>query len=83
MWASALTRRRGLLLRQIDDLSVAAFCAEVAGLQWEIVIELAQTAHHAPKESRGTALAKLARSSSVLDRYAAQLVRDWHDEDRT
>jgi len=45
------------------------------------VIETAQTAMW-PEDERAKTLARLARSPSVLDRYAAQLARRWADEER-
>lgn len=81
LWAATLSRRRGLLLSSLSPLTDKALAAEIASLQWEIVIETASHAYHAPKEDRARELAKLAASESPLDRYAAQLVRQWRSQD--
>lgn len=71
-----LTRRRSCLLSDLAALDDGALCAEIAGLQWEMVIDIA---HGVPKggPERTTALKKLEGSDSILDRYAAQLARKW------
>lgn len=77
-----LARRRGVLLADLADLAAADLCAEIAGLQWELVIEAAQAVELTPREERGQALRRLAYSESTIDRYAAQLVRQWRATDR-
>lgn len=81
-WTAMLARKRGRLIADLADLSVADVCREIANLQWEIVIETAQAAYHAPKEDRARALNRLTASDSILDRYAAQLVRQWRGAKR-
>ena len=69
-------------MTSLMGLSVPDLCAEIAGLQWEIVIETAQAAYHAPKETRHAELRTLTNSDSPLDRYAAALVREWRKDSR-
>lgn len=76
-----MTRRRGLTYASLWPLSDAEVAAEIAGLQWELVIEAAQAAYHAPKEDRARELSRLTASESIIDRYAARLVREWRQQD--
>jgi len=72
-----------MTLASLGDLTDLELAAEIAALQWEMVIEAAQAAHATPVKERGTELTRLARSTSILDRYAAQLARQWIEDERT
>jgi hypothetical protein len=77
-WATMLTRKRGLLLTALGSLTPAEVWSEIAGLQWELVIEIASHAYHYPdKKKRPHEIAKLRTSKSVLDRYAYGLIEAW------
>ena len=77
-WAAMLTRKRGLLMSQMRELTPGEVWSEVAGLQWEMVIDIASHAYHYPdKKKRPHEIAKLRTSASALDRYAHRLIEAW------
>lgn len=57
---------------------------EIGRLQFDIVLDIARGVYHRPdKAERDNELAKLRRSASVLDRYAALIAGRWIAADRT
>lgn len=80
-WAAALCRHRGLLLSQLGSLSPNDVALEIAGYQWELVLETASHVYHLTEKREGE-IARLAASPAPLDRYAAAVVRRWDREKR-
>jgi hypothetical protein len=84
-WTATLERKQGLLPGALDHLSDRQIARAIAQLQFASVTEAASSAYHRPRDKdggRATELARLRRSRSILDRYAAALVDRWDAADR-
>lgn len=68
---------------EIAALPIETICERIGAAQHAMAVDIARGVRIRPDKEQGPERAKLARSTSDIDRIAAETLARWTDEERT